>query len=290
MAECTYDIRDRHPWLAGLDHLTPSEFWRTAKQAKRVKGYRRFTYRYRAFNEDRLSDILLNSRLYLASPSTFNDPFEMRPVVTFDGPPSRKRDALDKRIRALEPRLGGVKRRERVDALMSDQSLLLKTMRDSLRKNFDDSGVASFADDPTDNLMWSHYAGQHTGVCIQFEIAGSPSRLLAAVSVKYRDRYPKINWIEDTAAQLREIVFTKSLHWQYERERRIFCPGCAGTTYSFDPKACTAVTVGCRTKEHVVDFLRRCNDARARRGWPTFKLFRAVCSEERFLLRIHPIR
>lgn len=290
MAECTYDIRDRHPWLAGLDHLTPDEFWRTAKQAKWVKGYRRFTYRYRAFNEDRLSDILVNSRLYLASPATFNDPFEMSPVVTFDGPPNEKRDALDKRIRALEPSLGGVRRREKVNALMSDQGLLLKTMRDSLRANCYESGVASFADDPTDILMWSHYAAQHTGVCIQFQVAGSPSRLLAAVSVKYSDKYPEINWIEDTAAQLREIVFTKSLHWRYERERRIFCPGCAGTTYSFDPKACTAVIAGCRAGPRAVDFLRYCNDERARRGWPRFKLFRAVPSKKRFILRIRPVR
>jgi hypothetical protein len=209
--------------------------------------------------------------------------------VTFDGPPSEKRDALDKRIRALEPSLGGVRRREKVNTLMSDQSLLLKTMCDSLRASFDKSGVASFADDPTDILMWSHYAGQHTGVCIQFDIAGSPSRLLAAVSVKYSEKYPVINWIEDTAAQLREIVFTKSLHWRYERERRIFCPGCAGTTYSFDPKACTAIIAGCRADKHVVDFLRHCNDERARQGWPRLNLFRAVPSEKRFLLRIRPI-
>jgi hypothetical protein len=167
---------------------------------------------------------------------------------------------------------------------------LIARGRASVLKSAEQAGVCSLADDPTNILMWGHYAHNHTGVCIQFEVAGSPSRLLAAVRVNYSDVYPTFDWKEDSDSQLKTMLFQKSSHWSYERERRIFCPECVSTHYAFNPKVCSGVIAGCLASTGLLDFLDDCNVARERKGWPKFRVYRAHRSATKYKLLIHPLR
>jgi hypothetical protein len=66
--------------------------------------------------------------------------------------------------------------------------------------------------------MWSHYADNHRGICLEF---GTDVRLFAsALEVTYRSDYPKWapNLVGDSGA---DILLTKSDDWKYEREFRI---------------------------------------------------------------------
>ena len=54
----------------------------------RKNGYPRFLCRFYSIDPERpnfLEDPLINSRLYLSSPRSFNDPFDMRPKAVADG-------------------------------------------------------------------------------------------------------------------------------------------------------------------------------------------------------------
>ena len=67
-------------------------------------------------------------------------------------------------------------------------------------------------------LMWSHYSGNHTGICLEFNVDNP--LFSKARPIRYSHTYP--TWaphnMEENAAAL---ILTKAVDWAYEREFRI---------------------------------------------------------------------
>lgn len=79
---------------------------------------------------------------------------------------------------------------------------------------------------PKNNLMWSHYAGSHTGFCIEFK-----STHIKADKVTYQDTIPKIQMMDlirlkfnpnnsGTLGDVWAALRTKLSEWEYEGEYR----------------------------------------------------------------------
>ena len=67
-------------------------------------------------------------------------------------------------------------------------------------------------------LMWAHYTGSHTGICLEFDALAAPfTRQSGATKVIYRKTYPSV----DITATGYEPLITKSCVWAYEAEWRI---------------------------------------------------------------------
>ena len=71
-------------------------------------------------------------------------------------------------------------------------------------------------------LMWSHYADNHRGICLEFSVADNPL-FRTAKEVVYRKEYP--HWvpcdINDKPGLVMELILTKSCDWRYEEEYRL---------------------------------------------------------------------
>jgi hypothetical protein len=71
-------------------------------------------------------------------------------------------------------------------------------------------------------LMWSHYADNHRGICLEFGVADNPLFRTAA-EVVYREEYPR--WVPcdiyDKPGLVMELILTKSRDWCYEEEYRL---------------------------------------------------------------------
>lgn len=63
--------------------------------------------------------------------------------------------------------------------------------------------------------MWGHYAGSHTGICLEFDARCAP--FAAAKKVKYVSAYPAF----DVVTGSYEILVIKSADWSYEAEWRL---------------------------------------------------------------------
>jgi len=89
----------------------------------------------------------------------------------------------------------------------------MKTTKKALSKN---RGLLCFSKTWTNPVQWAHYANNHKGVCLGFDI---PSKNLTKVSyVKERIAHNgKIG--ED---QMTQFLSTKFEHWSYEQEYRAF--------------------------------------------------------------------
>jgi hypothetical protein len=71
---------------------------------------------------------------------------------------------------------------------------------------------------PDLTLMWSHYADNHRGICLEFSTENN-DLFSNACKVSYRKEYPQ--WSLHTMDEYLEVFLTKSDDWKYEEEYRI---------------------------------------------------------------------
>lgn len=88
----------------------------------------------------------------------------------------------------------------------------------------EDHGLLCFSETATNPVQWSHYADNHTGICLGFDI---PAELL--MKVRYVSKRGKVDVQAVTKAggpaeqqMMVDALATKYSHWRYEAERRVF--------------------------------------------------------------------
>ena len=254
------DPRPEHPLLAAVAR---SPYWNRRLFLKRQPkpGYPRFLYKYRTVDPsavpsvEHLRDVIARSRLWLSTPLAFNDPFDMSSLLVVEGTPAQKRNRF-KNLIDQHSGLNYKKRRQMLEKFAAKPNdEILRDAERATQQSIRDTGVYSFAGDPKSILMWSHYGANHNGICLQFEIARDTRTFLKAIAVDYDTEYPILNWLDDTAEQLKVVLLRKAKVWEYEEERRIVVPNGASTYLPFDPIALTGVILGCRTPAAVVGLI-----------------------------------
>jgi len=152
-------------------------------------------------------------------------------------------------------------------AQLSNPDSLFMALEDQLKG----LGVFSLASAPDNPLMWSHYAKQHEGICLGFELrdltpSTDPTRFL---KVRYSDEIPKIDGnsfiqqisfsvdnngairsessIPLTDKTVRSAISTKSICWKYEGEWR-YIESQGDRAYPF-PGPIVEITFGLRCRE-----------------------------------------
>lgn len=99
---------------------------------------------------------------------------------------------------------------------------------DELRKvveGKDGYGICSLSMVSNDILLWTHYASNHRGICIEIDADIDRSNEVTLEPVKYR---PNIPWLRKNNGIIRDakdILSTKISKWRYEQEIRAFCGG-----------------------------------------------------------------
>jgi hypothetical protein len=185
---------------------------------------------YKYTTEAGLTRFLETRRLRFSPPTAFNDPFESRPAIATD----------DELARELE----GWKGHEALGIAAFDFDFPF-----GLRRHLADLigtrvGILCLTEDPCHPLMWSHYADSHKGAVIGFDVAhpffadtGPPgpfTQFLTAVqysmhrstlTAEFFRKHPVLGsdgtgWLELLQSR-HPLFFTKSEHWQYEKEWRL---------------------------------------------------------------------
>ncbi|WP_417713072.1 DUF2971 domain-containing protein [Pseudophaeobacter arcticus] len=138
-------------------------------------------------------DNLEKRRLKLSFSNTVNDPYELMPF-----------------------NFGNDERGEK----------LWFAWKECREKNALDQGFISFSKNFSSPAMWGHYADNHKGVAYGFDVL--PSQKNKLVKIIYKPELKKFENRDLTCeeTQQREIKYasqTKSSHWSYEDEWRIYC-------------------------------------------------------------------
>jgi hypothetical protein len=234
-----------------------------------------------------LREIVVQSKLWLSSPTAFNDPFDMRAKFVFDASPEEKRARLRKFLQDEG------KKHHEIERLLP--GLMVKANAErlipNLQKTTAEIGVCSFAGDPRSILMWSHYASNHEGLCLVFEISRDPVIFLEAMAVEYSSDYPVVNWVKDfDGGGPLSIVLRKHEGWKYEKERRIIKFHNANTHLKFGPLALRAVITGCRIRAETRAKLSTLISERTGDGLPSLDFYRCLQHESRYRLVISRVK
>ena len=254
-------------------------------------------YHYQSARLDYLKDTLIHNRVHFSNPENFNDPWDCRPYFdcSIDDPERRKE---------WGERLGGIFEGLPVHLRMAlaartpgkwyDHQELLRRSIERLTAevwhlNCERWRIYCLTSRLDSVLMWSHYADQHKGICLEFDVTRDP--IGRAYKVLYSEVLPAIgpDTLVDSKAMVDSVLLTKARAWCYEDEYRILArdesvdPGFAVTTdkdFLILPKgALTSVVAGCNADIEAIHSL-------AKECAPELPVKRAVRSAQRYELEV----
>jgi hypothetical protein len=249
-------------------------------------------FKYVGFSPRALQQLCLGE-VYYADPSKFNDPLDCQPIIQADLPTHELKDVLAHLIvrrvsKEVSATMTGL--RFRAETIAARQELLGHKVFDTLVQNIQyqanhpdvtdaeahtrfalanaieyelrkayDQGVLCLSSRFNSPLMWSHYADQHRGICIEFDVSKLPPGSVRPVQYGDSRELPASaiqSWLRNDDTQARQEIeraclFTKSTEWRYEDEYRLL--GRVGVQFSAVPFK--SITFGMRCEgalEYVV--------------------------------------
>tara|TARA_Y100001934_G_scaffold283479_1_gene403619 strand:- start:16012 stop:16911 length:900 start_codon:yes stop_codon:yes gene_type:complete len=174
-------------------------------------------YKYMPFRQEFFENFLVRC----SQRAALNDPFEMLPGV--DYMVALEFDALGR----PSGRFGNTREEVR-QYFQKDLSAGVRA-HVALTQDTSDLGIISFTETRDNLLMWSHYADQHRGMVVEYDLHhefftklnGESERLARVFYRKQRskDLYP--DSISAELVDLYGILFEKSDEWIYEKEFRV---------------------------------------------------------------------
>lgn len=186
-------------------------------------------YKYRSISgssRERTARIITNNKIFYSSPEQLNDPYDCRFSISTDGfQVTGGREGLDKLREYAE------------EYLWKDTNKDISILCLSARNDID--------------LMWSHYADSHAGICLELTL---PSEV-SPYKVKYSNARPILHLAEtdDLRAPrpfkaVIDTLTTKAPSWSYEEEWRCIDTSPKGER-DLPPGALTGIIFGSRTPE-----------------------------------------
>lgn len=142
----------------------------------------------------RLIDIIENEEIYVPTRQELNDPLE-----------------------------GAALPKMRFAVMGSWYPIAMHRLHHIVENYFDKYRILSLTKNPVSPQMWAHYAGNYSGVCIQFSTENTVFD--QALPIEYNAEKPDGMLFEPDPEEIdmlvRESIFKKSKSWEYEEEYRI---------------------------------------------------------------------
>jgi Protein of unknown function (DUF2971) len=198
-------------------------------------------YKYRPFNVYCLR-LLTHAEVIYSNPRCFNDPLDCDPTIHVDIDRSemerlcysflrQKKSDVEARAeltnyRYLSSEDGDFRTQPDVDDYL--KQMLAQRVKVELDLEFSSKGVLSLSERWDSPLMWSHYADNHRGLCIEFDTTELPHPNLRPINY----RAPRsirasslFQWKVQASVEAEKRVFdtyflAKAGPWRYEKEWR----------------------------------------------------------------------
>jgi len=251
-------------------------------------------FRYRKLSDCEL-DNLIRDCIWLTSPIKYNDPFDS--AVTFS--PERISEALHgdrdpiktviRHFSRLSPAIAAIDFDKLLAPLFDD---MIQKFSEYLQSNM---RVCSFSESWDSVVMWSHYADQHKGFCIEYPISALTSddvrRTLLRPVIYRSDLFDVTGYMLKGVggAQFNNLFgelacLLKAQEWAYEKEwRLVIAGGDAIPERKYPMPTPSRIILGARMCE--ADEAQLTDVARRRR----IPLFRAEVSRRRFGLELSEV-
>jgi hypothetical protein len=245
---------------------------------------------YKYYEFDKYSQLIFeNNEIFFSSPKSFNDPFDSKIKISFQGTRSQKKLFFRKHSPQTRPDFSRKKHLEMEKHIMRDE-ISIQKMESEIQNNFENvrkqMGVFCLTEKKDNILMWSHYTNEHTGFCVGFKT--NNNFFSRAKHVSYSKDLPCIYILEPDLEKLNkkgaESLLTKAEDWTYEKEWRIVEINGVGVK-NYPEEALVSVILGCKiSSENKKNIIQWCN---SRKYKPA--LYEAREKDSEFGLDIIPI-
>jgi Protein of unknown function (DUF2971) len=183
-------------------------------------------YHYQRFERNWIESLVNERNIRFSSPMDFNDPWDCKPCYNksiVDDPVELKKH-VDAFVEAHRKHCPDVS--EEVRQELCREWSNPATVKGAINRSAEDTAKAiderykvyCVGTKPDCQLMWAHYAGSHSGICLQFSTKNDV--FAGAVKVKYLEEFVPHNFLAQKDENLLPLV-TKSSVWSYEEEYRL---------------------------------------------------------------------
>ena len=202
--------------------------------------------------------IFTHNEIMYSPPSKFNDPFDCRRVYE----PSTTREELVLRKASVLVRQHSGSLRDAIaesdEAIPTGEREVEQGQHDQLERNsriLENSGILCLSMMAHDFVMWTHYAEEHSGICIRFNLRDVNNEehvqfFADAHPIVYVNKMPVVSFVRDGPTEIIQKVFlTKSLPFSHEREFRIVRYDKGSGVRELPKGIIDAVILGCNITE-----------------------------------------
>ena len=176
-------------------------------------------FKYRSFDRYALQ-ALVDQRVWLAAPDTFNDPLDCR----FEISKQPTDQELLQHLNACAEMRNETRRFTLSD--IPQERLKLERMLAKLKEGVMNAGICCFVATPLEPSMWAYYADGHRGFCIECE--RTPENDLGnegCSQVEYVDQafstFAALDFFQKPKSVLKKILTRKAQSWNREHEWRL---------------------------------------------------------------------
>ena len=206
-------------------------------------------YKYRPINKFTL-DTLVSNQIYFSTPAKFNDPFDTK--CSFSK--TIEKASYDEAIKIFGS--------DAEDMHLFKADGLINATTEEFIQELSQKGILSLCETKNNQLLWAHYAADHTGICIGFEVSNENSLgdSKHTHKVNYTESYPSISQRSLGSPRHRKeaqhrVLHTKSKLWSYEQEWRCIYPE-GDRVYDVPGRICE-INFGCRTTTSDKSLIKR---------------------------------
>lgn len=248
-----------------------------------------FFYKYYPLNKDNekfIKRIFTNDELYFSSSKQFNDPFDSKNPLSYDGSYADWENYFQERIDRYIPGLNAKQKQEKIKELIKNiqNGFYFGNLPNS---HIDEMGVFCMTEKKNNILMWAHYADGHKGLCLEFQTISTNPFFVIAQKIDYRQNYSKPNIFTSTSdEQMQAKLLIKAEDWEYEKEWRIINHDNGPGIYNFPKELLTGVILGCKISEEYKKIIKELIANRK----PQPKLYQAEKNKDAFSIDIIEIQ
>ena len=194
-------------------------------------------------------NIFKREELYLPTLKELNDPYDGIPYMHFQGCTDDvlKEMFLKQNLHKLPDLTLKV-----FDELLEEnqttiQNQFLNNYYKHLLPTLKEDRVLCFSADPRNILMWTHYADNFNGFCLEFDFGGSDIER-ELFNVNYDTSRQKFTPLDLTNERFntKPLFSTKDTSWDYEQEWRIFLPKWKSNKVSLPLNSLKSIIIGMR--------------------------------------------
>lgn len=168
-------------------------------------------------------------------PRLFNDPYECDSILCdLENFKSKYTDVLGENY--LKNVIEDIEKDEEERHYLNLYNDVYKSVESNLKTH----NICCFSENKDNILMWSHYANNHKGFCIEYRYIDIAKSNVFLCPVLYKDSIP---YLDDGIAK---IIYTKANNWEYECEWRIYENSKEEEVYFIETPVPLAIYIGCR--------------------------------------------